>query len=288
VTVVEVFDPLLDPILDGEPDEQELVERMAVYDAYMGLFDAELDRVLFRHGVLPTEAERSRMKWITARFMQSMHTSDLNVLESVLLERFLPREQEFRLLDQELDWIIERYEGEVSAQERLEIREWVVELLEANVLLGLVDLERIYVTTVVPNRLLNQHREHFSTWVRERVAELYKGECWQELAHEMETGVTAIANAHTEETGVRALRLQAMEFPVSLVPALLAWATQPESVLHGAAGLRLVLRLRATGSRQDLLEAFSVLDRFWKIILVRQEEPEHMFWSDVFRESSQT
>jgi len=281
-----MFDPLLDPILDGDPDEHELVERMAVYDAYMGLFDAELDRVLFRHGLLPSEEGRLRIKWILARFMQAMRTSDLDVLEAVLVERYLPREQEFRLLDQELDWVIDRHEGEIPSGERREIREWVTELFDANVLLGLADLERIYVTDVVPARLLDKHIETLAAWIGEHFAELRRGERWAELAAWMESGTAQIADAHTEETGMRAVRLQATQFPIELVGGLLEWASRPESVLHGAAGLRLVLRLRAEGSREELLEAFRVLDRFWKIALIRQGGDEQAFWNRVLRESS--
>lgn len=282
-----MFDPLLDPILDGDPDEQELAERMAIYDAYMGLFDAELDRVLFRHGMLPDDDERSRMKWVLARFMQALHTSDLDALESVFLERFLPREQEFRLLDQELDWVIDRHEGEVTPQERLEIREWVTVFFDANVLLGLADLERIYVTAVVPNRLLDKHVEKLSSWLAAHAEHLRSGVGWQDIARLMEHETSMIADAHSEETAVRAVRLQAMQFPSVLIAPLLEWASRPESVLHGAAGLRLVLRLRTTGSREDLCEAFRVLDRFWKIVLVRQGGAEQGFWSAVLRESSQ-
>lgn len=288
VTVGHMFDPLLDPILDGDPDEQELAERMAVYDAYMGLFDAELDRVLFKHGMLQSEEERSRTKWVLARFMQSMHTSDLDMLESVLLERFLPREQEFRLFDQELDWVIDRYEGEVTSPERREIREWVAEFFDANVLLGLADLERVYVTAVVPTRLLDRHIEALAERIGRQFAELGRGERWQDLARWMEGDVASVVDAHTEETGVRAVRLQAMQFPSDLIAPLLAWASRPESVLHGAAGLRLVLRVRENGSREGLLEAFRVLDRFWKIILIRQGGAEQAFWSMVLRESSRS
>lgn len=283
-----MFDPLLDPILDGDPDEQELAERMAVYDAYMGLFDAELDRVLFRHGMLQSEEERSRTKWILARFMQSMHTSDLDVLESVLVERFLPREHEFRLLDQELDWVIDRHEGEIAPAERREIREWVTEFFDANVLLGLADLERIYVTAVVPNRLLDRHVEELGTWLGRHVEGLREGEYWQDVARWMERAVAAIADAHTEETAVRAVRLQAMQFPSDLLAPLLAWASRPGSVLHDAAGLRRVLRLRQDGPDDDLLEAFRSLDRFWKIVLIRQGGAEQAFWSRVLRESSRS
>lgn len=283
-----MFDPLLDPILDGDPDEQELAERMAIYDAYMGLFDAELDRVLFRHGMLPSEEGRSRIKWILARFMQSMHTSDLDVIESVLVERFLPREQEFRLLDQELDWVIDRHEGAVAPTERREIREWVTEFFDANVLLGLADLERIYVTAVVPSRLLDRHVEELGAWIGRHVEGLRNGEHWQDLGRWLEREAIAIADAHTDETAVRAVRLQAMQFPSELIAPLLVWASRPESVLHGAAGLRQVQRLRATGSREDLLEAFRGLDRFWKIVLIRQGKQEQTFWSGVLRESSRS
>jgi hypothetical protein len=281
-----MFDPLLDPILDGDPDEEELAERMAVYDAYMGLFDVELDRVLFRHGMLPTDAERSRIKWIVARFMQAAHTSDLDAIEPVLLEHFLPREQEFRLLDQELDWVIDRYEPGVTPDERREIREWVTEYFDANVLLGLVDLERIYVSTVIPNRLLERHIEELAARIAALEPHLVAGERWPELARWMETAVATISEAHTEETGARAVRTQAMQFPSHLIEPLVAWASRPESILYGAAGLRLVLSLRESGSREDLLRAFRHLDRFWKIALIKRGGPEQAFWSKVLKDST--
>lgn len=285
-TVGHMFDPLLDPILDGDPDEEELAERMAVYDAYMGLFDVELDRVLFRHGMLPTDAERSRIKWIVARFMQAAHTSDLDAIEPVLLEHFLPREQEFRLLDQELDWVIDRHEHGVTPDERREIREWVTEYFDANVLLGLADLERIYVSAIIPNRLLDRHIEDLAARIAAVEAHLVAGERWQELARWMETSVVTISEAHTEETGARVVRTQAMQFPSHLLESLLAWASRSESVLYGAAGLRLVLSLRESGSREDLLGAFRHLDRFWKIVLIRRGGEEQAFWSRVFKDST--
>lgn len=285
-TVGHMFDPLLDPILDGDPDEEELAERMAVYDAYMGLFDVELDRVLFRHGMLPADAERSRIKWIVARFMQAAHTSDLDAIEPVLLEHFLPREQEFRLLDQELDWVIDRHEHGVTPDERREIREWVTEYFDANVLLGLADLERIYVSAIIPNRLLERHIEELAARIASLEPHLAAGESWPELARWMETAVATISESHTEETGARVVRMQAMQFPSHLLESLLAWASRSESVLYGAAGLRLVLSLRESGSREDLLRAFRHLDRFWKITLIKRGGSEQAFWSKVLKDST--
>ena len=281
-----MFDPLLDPILEGDPDEVELAERMAVYDAYMGLFDIELDRVLYRHGMAPTEQERSRIKWVVARFMQEASTSDLDALEPALIERFLPREQELRLLDQELDWVIDRHEGEVSSRERAEIREWVVEFFDTNVTLGLADLERIYVTAVIPNRLLDRHLEQFGLWISANHEGLTYGDAWVDFARWLESEVERMIEADTEETGVRAIRLQAMQLPKRFVTPLVEWALQPESVLHGAAGLRLAVSVRREGTREEVIEAFRVLDRFWKILLIRQGGEEQSYWSGVLKESS--
>jgi hypothetical protein len=281
-----MFDPLLDPILEGDPDEVELAERMAVYDAYMGLFDIELDRVLYRHGMAPTEQERSRIKWVVARFMQEASTSDLDALEPALIERFLPREQELRLLDQELDWVIDRHEGEVSSRERAEIREWVVEFFDTNVTLGLADLERIYVTAVIPNRLLDRHLEQFGLWISANHEGLTSGDAWGDFARWLESEVERMIEADTEETGVRAIRLQAMQLPKRFVAPLVEWALQPESVLHGAAGLRLAVSVRREGTREEVIEAFRVLDRFWKILLIRQGGEEQSYWSGVLKESS--
>jgi hypothetical protein len=59
-------------------------------------------------------------------------------------------------------------------------------------------------------------------------------------------------------------------------------------VLYDAAGLRKVLQLRQDGSRDDLVEAFRSLDRFWKIILIRQGGSEQVFWSGVLRGGSRS
>lgn len=281
-----MFDPLLDPILDGDPDEEELAERLAVYDAYMGLFDIELDRVLFRHGMLPGEQERPRIKWVVARFMQEQATSDLDAIEPTVLERFLPRERELRLLDQELDWVISRYEPGVTPAERDEIRQWVTEFLDANVSLGLADLERVYVAAIIPNRLLDRHLEELSRWFAEHLGLLSTPGGWEAFARWAEAGVAALVEAHTEETGVRAIRLQAMHVPREYVESLIAWACLPGSVLHGAAGLRLLLSVRESSPREEVVAAFRVLDRFWKILLVRRGGEEREYWSEILKESS--
>jgi hypothetical protein len=279
-----VFDPLLDPLLEGDPDEDELNERLAIYDAYMGLFDIELDRVLFKHGFLISGEERTRVKWVVARFMQVLVTSDLDAIEGVFLERFLTREQELRLLDQELDWVVSRHEGAISPEERAEIREAVVERLDANVLLGLADLERVYVTEVVPNRVLDAHLEDLAAFFASRLPP--PDGAWDDFACWSESSLSRIADAHTESTVVRALRLQAMHFPRGQVASLLEWARRPGVVLHGAAGLRQVFSVRSGGSRRDVVESFRVLDRFWKIMLIRAGGPDHEYWRDVLKESS--
>jgi len=284
VTVERVFDPLLDPLLDGDPDETERDERLAVYDAYMGLFDAELDRALYRHGLLPGDDERTRIKWIVARFMQHEGTSDVDSIEAVLIGRFLPREQELRLLDQELDWVIDRHDGDVTPTERETIRAGVVDYLDANVTLGLADLERVYVTAIVPELLLDRHLLRIGAWLAEHADRLEAGTAWRDLARLLETETEALVRAHSPATGARGVRLQAMHLPQRLVGPLLAWAAQPEAVLHGAAGLRLVLALNEGAGRAEVVEAFRALDRFWKILLVRQGADEEAYWSTILRE----
>ena len=281
-----MFDPLLDPLLDGDPDEDEIRERLAVYDAYMGLFDAELDRALYRHGMLPDGAERTRIKWIVARFMQHENTSDLDTVESILVRRHLPREQELRLLDQELDWILDRHETGVDPDERAVIRAGIVDHLDANVTLGLADLERVYVTRIVPERLIDRHLSRIAAWLHGNARQLEQGNSWWDFARLLEAETETLTRAHSSTTALRAVRLQAMRLPRPLVAPLVAWAARPESVLHGAAGLRLVLTLREHGERGDVVEAFRVLDSFWKILLIRLEDGVETYWSTILRDSA--
>lgn len=283
MTVTGVFDPLLDPLLDGDPDESEIAERMAAYDAYMGLFETELDRVLFRHGFSVTVDELRRVKWVLVRFMQEAGTSDLDALEATFLEKFVPREHGLRLLDQELDWVLARHEGSVSPAERAAVRTAVVEHFDANVTLGLADLERVYVAEVVPDRILDRHLGDLAAFFASRSGE---DRTWDDFAAWSEEALAAVVDAHTEHTGVRALRLQAMHVPAEHVASLLDWACRPGVTLHGAAGLRLLVGLRGDGDRSRVVEAFRFLDRFWKILLVRSPAPERDYWRGILRESA--
>jgi len=263
-----------------DPRDPATVGTAAFHDAFMVLFAAELDRVLYRNGVLVGDAERARIGWVVARLMGRNGDLDVEAVERTYLYDFLPRERSLHRLPELVDELLAQHPGADRPD-----REWAIRAirqhLDADVGLSIADVEQVYRARVLPEHLLSAHRDEVRLWFVDHHGLPPTTTEWERFAGWLTAVSERLAADHGDPLRESTRHVQALSIPATATAGLIEWARHPGHELYDAESLRRVLDAKADGTEGELVEAFAAVERFWRVLLLRQAESGQRFFVEL-------